>query len=32
VELPSSALTWSWYPGSAALSVLVGVGMGGTGE
>jgi hypothetical protein len=30
VELPNQALTWSWYPGSAALSVLVGAGFGGT--
>jgi hypothetical protein len=30
VELPNSTLAWSWYPGSAALSLLVGVGLGGT--
>ena len=27
-ELPNSAVTWTWWPGSAAMSVLVGGGFG----
>lgn len=29
VELPSRAFVWRWYPASAAISVLLGVGFGG---